>query len=518
MNNMDHNKEAEQAVLGALLLNPGCLPKVEKMLSVESFYETSNRHVYKAILALSAHGEAADLITLTEELKRTGLLKATGSAGYIANLTSVVPSSGNVEFYCGVLNDYARKRDLLAVLSRAKDALKGPVLPKELLKELAVLAADIANGNGKKSRSGAVVECLANVEPVKLRWLWPGKIPAGKLTLLVGDPGLGKSVLSLDIAARISLGSPWPHTSEEADTGDVLILSAEDDPADTIVPRLKAAGADLKHIFILKGVKKGDQVQHFSLVDDLLMLEAALTPQTWLIIIDPISAYLGETDSHVNTSVRSVLAPLAELASRTGAAVLGISHLNKGQGAAIYRVQGSIAFTAAARAVWAVAKDQADETGHHRLLLPIKCNLAPDTEGLGYELEDAGGQATLHWLEAVMGDASEALNCESANELSGRQKAQVFLQELLSKGPLKYNEVRKAAESECIAKRTLDRAKKDLDIVSKREGEAWEWHLSGNIAKKPEECQDTTPGNVGNVGHTQAQESLFADDEVASDE
>ena len=171
----------------------------------------------------------------------------------------------------------------------------------------------------------------------------------------MGDPGLGKSVLSLDLAARVSTGAPWPHAAGRSDIGDVLILSAEDDPADTIVPRLMAVGADLNRIFILKGVKKGDQVQYFSLAEDLLALEAALTSQTRLIIIDPISAYLGETDSHVNTSVRSVLAPLAELASKTGAAVLAISHLNKGQGAAIYRVQGSIAFTAAARAVWAVA-------------------------------------------------------------------------------------------------------------------------------------------------------------------
>ncbi len=522
MSNMYHSKEAEQAVLGAVLLNPKCLPKVKKILSVESFYDTPNRHVYKAILNLSAHGEAADLITLTEELKITGLLEASGGCGYISNLTSIVPSSGNVEHYAGIVADFAGKQNLLNVLSRANDALKGPVLPKELLKELAALASDLSNG--KTSRSGAVIQCLAGVEPVKLQWLWPGKIPAGKLTLLVGDPGLGKSVLSLDLAARVSTGAPWPHAAGGSHTGDVIILSAEDDPANTIVPRLMAVGADLSNIFILKGVKKGDNLQHFSLAEDLLALEGVMTPNTRLIIIDPISAYLGDgTDSHVNTSVRSVLAPLADLASRTGAAVLAISHLNKGQGAAIYRIQGSIAFTAAARAVWAVARDQADEPGLLRLMLPVKCNLAPDSKGLSYELEDAARNASVSWGEIVETDAAEALTYESAEELSALQEAQDFLQELLAEGPLKASKAFEAARAEGIAKRTLYRAKKDLGIVSKKQENSWAWLLPGtNIANSPQHCQDTTPDNLGYPGNlvqsSEAQESLFAEKEGGIDE
>lgn len=360
-----------------------------------------------------------------------------------------------------------------------------------------------AGGNGK-SASTIVMRCAADITPKELRWLWPGKIPAGKLTLLVGDPGLGKSVISLDIAARVSIGALWPDAPMNAETGDVIILSAEDDPADTIIPRLNAIGANLDRIFTVAGVRRGNgRDAYFSIAEDLQLLEAIITDQVRLIIIDPISAYLGDIDSHINTSVRAVLAPLAGLAARTEAAVFGISHLNKGAGAAIYRVQGSIAFTAAARAVWAVCKDMHDETGKRRMMLPVKCNLAADTEGLSYELTDAGGNASVSWGDSVLADAAEALSHEGPEEMHGRVEAEAWLRELLADGPVEAGEIRKAARDNGIAERTLWRAKKAAGIKAMKTGfnKGWIWSLPGaKAAKSAEECQGCHPRNLGNLG------------------
>ncbi len=372
--------------------------------------------------------------------------------------------------------------------------------------QVAAAGIETPGGNGS-STSTVVMQCAADIEPKPLRWLWAGKIPAGKLTLLVGDPGLGKSVITLDIAARVSMGAPWPGEAGSTDPGETIILSAEDDPADTIIPRLKAIGAKLERIFIIKGVKRGKGGDaYFSLTEDLQLLEAVINDRVRLIIIDPISAYLGEVDSHINTSVRAVLAPLASLAGRTGAAVFGVSHLNKGAGVAIYRVQGSIAFTAAARAVWAVCKDLRDETGKRRLLLPVKCNLAADTEGLSYELTDAEGNASVSWGDSVFTDTAEALAHEAAEELGGIQEAVLFLEELLADAPVAASEVYKSARACAISEKTLKRAKKRLGVISEKAdfSGGWIWRLSTTPStkgvKNAEGGQEVRPDPLGPLG------------------
>jgi biotin operon repressor len=278
----------------------------------------------------------------------------------------------------------------------------------ELQKSLPELAAE----------AGAVLDCVADIQARPLSWVWPGRIPAGKLTLLVGDPGLGKSVLTLDLTARITRGALWPDKSGRCELGNVVLLSAEDDPEDTIRPRLEAAGADLLRVFILRSVIRADGKEHaFSLTEDLAKLRACITPETRMVIVDPLSAYMGEgIDSHRDTAVRAVLAPLAQLAADTRVAVGGVSHLNKAGRAGIYRIQGSIAFGAAARAVWAVCKDPDDPT--RCMFLPVKNNLAPQGSGLLFELKDAGGHPVVHWGDPIATDARSVMELEA--ETGGR--------------------------------------------------------------------------------------------------
>src|SRR5262249_8970645 len=163
-----------------------------------------------------------------------------------------------------------------------------------------------------------------------------------------------------DLAARASLGSRWPDCDGVAPLGGSVLLAAEDGLADTIVPRLKAAGADLSRVVALSAVKAndaaGDYQRQVDLQRDLPAVEKAIeqVENCVLLGIDPISCYLGEIDGHSNSDVRRVLAPLAELAARRNIAVVCVTHLRKSEGAAVYRTMGSLAFAAAARAVWAI--------------------------------------------------------------------------------------------------------------------------------------------------------------------
>jgi putative DNA primase/helicase len=233
---------------------------------------------------------------------------------------------------------------------------------------------------------GVVLKCVCDIPAQELSWLWPGRIPLGKLSLFAGDPGLGKSLVTLDIAARVTSGREWPDGTANTQAGSVIILSAEDDPGDTIRPRLEAAGADLRKAHILQAVRRskpnGDtSLEYFSLETDLMALQDAVASMddVRLITIDPISAYLGNTDSHVNAKVRSLLAPLAELSRSLRVAAIAVDHLSKSNRPALYRPNGSIAFTAAARAVWLFAKSPDDLS--QRLMVPGKMNLSPDQKG-----------------------------------------------------------------------------------------------------------------------------------------
>ena len=236
----------------------------------------------------------------------------------------------------------------------------------------------------------AIIRRLTSVAREQLEWLWPGRIPLGKLTLLAGDPGLGKSFVTLDIAARVSRGASWPDLAllNQSPAG-VVLFNAEDDLADTIAPRLDKAEADDRNVVAVEGVAMMGHRRCFSLEQDLPRLAEVVeqNPGTRLVVIDPISAYTGKVDSHNNTEVRGLLAPLAEVAGRYHLAIVAVTHLSKSGGTkAVYRAMGSLAFAAASRAVWAIVKDLNDP--QRRLFLPAKLNLAQDPDGMAYRIKE----------------------------------------------------------------------------------------------------------------------------------
>ena len=364
---------------------------------------------------------------------------------------------------------------------------------------------------------GLITQPASEIEPIEIAWLWFLRIALGKLLLIAGDPGLGKSLLTLFIAAIVSRGGKWPVDGTVSPLGSVLIVSAEDDAADTIVPRLIAAGADLAKVHILDHVaevsKEGDALEReLSLERDVDMIEQRVAElgDCKLVIIDPISAYLGRIDTHRNSEVRSVLAPLSKLAQRLGVAIAAVTHLNKGAGtSADYRISGSIAFTAAVRASLLVTKDKDDPS--RRLVLPGKTNTGPDSlGGLAYRVaQNAAGKPYLEFeTEAVMISADDALDLDNDDEKKyARTEAADFLRDLLRLGPVASPEVIKAANAAGVSKRTLDRAKAEIGVTSGRNEftGGWYWSLpnNANLAKTTNSSSDGNLGESGNLGNSQ---------------
>jgi putative DNA primase/helicase len=338
---------------------------------------------------------------------------------------------------------------------------------------------------------GAVLRRVSDIERQELQWLWPARIPLAKLTLFAGDPGLGKSFVTLDIAARVTRGTKWPDGAAATCTsGSLIILSAEDDPGDTIRPRLEAAGADLSKVHVLQAVRRAKpsgetSLEQFSLETDLLALQDAVVSfnDTRLIVIDPVSAYLGGIDSHVNAKVRSLLAPLSQMAATTGVAVVAVTHLNKNGSSALYRASGSVAFVAAARAVWLFAKNPDDPS--QRLMLPGKMNLAPEQSGMGYQLEAKQDVAVVTWGEAVSVSADAVLEPEGAERRSERFEAMDWLRGQLADGSVAQRKIKADATREGFSWATLRRAKDALGITTEKTGfqGAWEWQLKDAHAK-----------------------------------
>jgi RecA-family ATPase len=236
-----------------------------------------------------------------------------------------------------------------------------------------------------------VLVTLATIQPEAVEWAWPGRIPFGKLTLLIGDPGEGKSYLLGDLEARMTSGRPWPDGAPSV-ACDVIILSAEDGIADTIRPRLDRQGGDPRRAHVLEAVRDTDGPHLFQVGRDLPALEAALQrTRARCVRIDPLSAYLGGTDSHRDGEVRGLLAPLAALAAAHRAAIVGVMHLTKdAQRRLIARASGSIAFAGAARVVMVVGVDPDDATKARRFLVTVKNNLGAKAPGLAYTITDDG--------------------------------------------------------------------------------------------------------------------------------
>ncbi len=332
------------------------------------------------------------------------------------------------------------------------------------------------------------------VTPEPVRWLWKGWLAKGKLHVLAGAPGTGKTTLAVNLAAVITKGGTWPDGTRSP-VGDVLIWSAEDDVRDTLIPRFHAAGADVSRVWFIRHVDVDNGVRDFDPASDLLLLEERLRvmDSPALLIVDPIvNAIAG--DSHKNGEVRRALAPMVALAERHSVAVLGITHFSKGTAGRepTERVTGSVAFGALARIVMVTAKGELTEDGEEsdRLFMRSKSNIGHDDGGYKYALEQVPlvnyvdiAASVVRWRGVMEGSARDAL---AAAEVRGDEEgggalreAVEFLRDSLAHGSVPVNDLQTAARAAGHSPSTLRRAKERLGVRPSKCGRAggWVWAL-----------------------------------------
>lgn len=345
--------------------------------------------------------------------------------------------------------------------------------------------------------------CAEDIEPEATVWHWDGWLGAGKLTVLAGPPGTGKTTLALAIGATLTVGGRWPDGTR-APVKSIAIWSGEDTAADVLIPRLIANSADRSKVHIVSSVTRGGSVEPFDPARDIPLLAQALAaiPDLGLLIVDPlVSAVSG--DAHKSNDVRRSLQPLADVAAATGAAVLGLSHFSKGTAGRdpVERVTGSIAFGAAARLVWGAAK-RTDEQGGKRILVRAKSNLGPDTGGFVYDLEQTElpckrgvfGSRVL-WGDVLEGTAKALLSAAETDDdedtRSALADAREFLTELLGVNAVPANLVWKESRAAGHSEATIRRASRDLNVEKRKVGlkDGWTWEMPAKALKLPEDAQ-----------------------------
>jgi putative DNA primase/helicase len=366
----------------------------------------------------------------------------------------------------------------------------------------------------RESVPGLETISLAMVKAKPIDWLWRGRFALGTVSIVAGDGGLGKSTILCDIASRITTGDRWPDGEVNSNSGSVVMLIAEDGLEHTVKPRVVASGGNVEKIYIIRGSvdtddKGGQQKRWFNLQADIAKLETLCKHlgDVRAIILDPITSYLGETDSHKNDRVRQVLDPLGGLAERLNVAIICNNHHTKGSGgtSANNKVIGSVAFVNQARTVFTVLRDANDEM--RRLFIPSKMNIAALGEGIGYRIVQA-----LHTIDdqeilcsSISWD-SEPVNLSADQALAALQdgeggalerEAREFLQDYLRDRTVPAKVVEEEAKGRGISSATLRRARKHL-VLAKKSAEKdgpWEWSLL------------TTPDHNKREGAQGAQES-----------
>jgi AAA domain len=335
-------------------------------------------------------------------------------------------------------------------------------------------------GNGG-SNATAEFESCADTEMTRVNWLWSNHLARGKLTMLAGDSALGKSQISICLAAALTKTREWPD-GDEAPSGSVIILSAEDAINDTIVPRLAAADADLSRVYCLKCVRVEGKTQSFNIQTNMDLIEKKVREvgDVALVIIDPVTAFFGgEIDSHRITDVRAALLPLEQFAEQLDVAVLCIAHPPKSPSTkALNFIAGSGEFTHAPRLTFMVIEDP--ESPDRNLLLAVKNSLGRKPEGLGYSIVSAlvgPGESIptsrIEWdNRPVYMTADEVLEAHAEKrKAKAKGEAESFLRTKMEPGQsYPASDIKQQAANAGIAERTLGRASKTLRIKKSRDG------------------------------------------------
>ena len=390
--------------------------------------------------------------------------------------------------------------------------LAADALAREDLRAVREHVEAAAATGADRAPAGVTLTRADTIGPQAVSWLWPGWLARGKLHILAGAPGTGKTTAALAMAATVTIGGRWPDGTWAA-PGAVAIWSGEDDPADTLVPRLLAAGADPARVHIVAGVTDARGRRPFDPATDMPALAVAVAKHDPdLLIVDSVASAIAG-DSHKNSETRRGLQPLVDLGAACRCAVLGITHLTKGtQGRdPTERVTGSLAFGAAARLVLVAAKIRKEEGGG-RLLARAKSNLGPDGGGFRYDLEvcDLPGFPGLSatrvlWGEALTGTAHELLGQAEADadpeQRTALDDARGFLLAALADGPVTAKAIQAEARDAGHAWATVRRAQNALGIEARKDGVRgpWKWYPAQDAQGPAQGAQHVDMSALGNL-------------------
>ena len=368
-----------------------------------------------------------------------------------------------------------------------------------------------------------IVVPMSEVDPREVQWLWHNRIAAGRLSLIIGAPGAGKSFFSCDLASRISTGTPLPDGSS-CERGSVVLITQEDDPHDVIRPRLDAHHADTSRIHLLKGTRyvseAGKPTERMFTLADIEVLERTIgsIEDCKLVVIDPIGDYLGgRTDAHRDNEVRSVLVPITRIAEKHGVAVLSIVHTRKGIAShADDLALGSRAFTGLARSVWHLRPDTEDE--QRRLLVAGKNNLAAAQTGLAFTIQGEGQRGAIVWEDDPVEMTANQLIAQESGKDSGTSvvdECVSWLRDKLAHGEMPAGEIKKQAAADGFKDRTFRRAKEKLSVCHSPSGFGgpWVYSLPDVIRTEPTVLAKSAPvspvltkenslANTDNTGET----------------
>ncbi len=336
------------------------------------------------------------------------------------------------------------------------------------------------------------VVCLSSVKPRAIDWAWPGRFARGKLAVIAGNPDDGKSAFTLGMSANVTTAGPWPNGEGNAPLGSVILLSAEDEPDDTIRPRFAAAGGDADKVYLLQAIKEEDRRRRMiertvNLGRDVAKIEQLCEQvgDVALIVIDPLNAYMGrhtEVNTWMDADIRSVLAPLAAMAARVNAVVLLVCHNAKGaRESAMMKVMGTIATVAASRSTYLITRDQEDR--ERRLFLPIKCNIAKPIKGLAYRLVDAPTglpevpmSFVIEWEKGCVDmTADEAVEKKEKRDFKWVTCAKIITEMLDEKEPRPAAEVEKRLRDLRFGDNTVRKAKRELGVESSQPNVPGPW-------------------------------------------
>jgi putative DNA primase/helicase len=351
------------------------------------------------------------------------------------------------------------------------------------LRELNRRYADPAGSRGSSGSrvKGGLVGPLAvrkasEFTPTVVRWLWDQRIAYGKLNVLGGPPGVGKSYLTCCLASAVSRGRRMPGDRRPTtDPQRAVLLSYEDDPEDTLRPRLDLLDADLDRVEIVEGVNHEGKVRTFG-VDDVRLLAdyIAANDDIGLVVIDPVSAFVGAgTDEHRGNEVRAALEELRVVAQVHGIAVVLLMHTRKSAAdTALNRLSGSQAYGALVRSAL-MAGPIPDDDQDRNALAHVKHNLSAKQPTLAYSVDASG----LTWHGEVDLDGEEVAGNSDGTDRSASDEAAAFLRDVLADGPVTAKQVLAEARDAGIAEKTLKRAKKRLGIASIKQADRWTWEL-----------------------------------------